>query len=78
MEGGEALKLYVEVKEDNAIVENFGVHAIVEKLYGGTAKELRYHSPQHLQMNSSWRGDVLPFTCLSTSLTREIWLEEFL
>ena len=35
MEGGEALKLYVEVKEDNAIVENFGVHTIVEKLYRG-------------------------------------------
>lgn len=35
MEGGEALKLYVEVEEDNAIVENFGVHTIVEKLDGG-------------------------------------------
>lgn len=35
MEGGEALKLYVEVKEDNAIVENFGVHTIAKKLDGG-------------------------------------------
>lgn len=51
MEGGEALKLYVEVKEDNAIVENFGVHTIVEKLDGG-ATSLPYPpaSPDEQQL----------------------------